>query len=252
MVINKDKHPEEYGYRSRGYSAKLRTAELNSLAREWFDTPDSTLRERLIVGSQGLVGFVQSQYRLPPHLQRRDLIGEGYVGVIKALDSYEGRGSFTSYAIKLAKFEMSAYRRRNFKIVRPSDKAIKEVLREQYAGLESDDAFLEKARRTMYSEVLNYNSKMDLRISKEESRAEDLESVRKIRFMVRNAIENANLDKHELRFVEARYFSKGEKVTLETLGKEFSKSKERVRQIGLIALRKIEHQLRKNSEELEL
>jgi RNA polymerase sigma factor (sigma-70 family) len=97
------KHPEEYGYRFNQCETPIRNGQENDkLAREWCESRDPAIRERLIICNRRLVGFISSQYKLPPNIEKRDVIGESFVGLIRAIDKYDsGRGSFVPWALRI-------------------------------------------------------------------------------------------------------------------------------------------------------
>ena len=252
MISDTNKHPEEYGYRFVGCAPVLKKAEeANALARRYFETQDPTIRDELIVRGRSFVGFIQSKYAIPPHLQRRDLIGEGYVGFIEAIDSYKGRGSFVSWAMRFIRTKMSNFRRRNFKLIRPLDIGAKEVFAQRYAGIETHDSLLDRTREVIALEFLPYETAEDTRSIECVNSSEDAERRRKIIQIVREAVAGAELSGRERQIIESRFPSiDKEKLTLEQLGRQIGIHKERVRQVQEKALDKIGDLLRPYGDDL--
>ena len=246
MVGDTNKHPEEYGYRFVGCAPVLKKAEeTNALARRYFETRDPVIRGELIVRGRGLVGFVQSEYTIPPHLQRSDLIGEGYIGFIKAVDSYNGSSSFVSWAIQKVRSAMSNYRRRNFKLIRPSDQGAKEVFAQRHAGIETSDPLLDRTREVLSLEFLPYEESNHGRTADQGGLLEDDERRRKIIEIVREGVINAELTERERQIIESRFPPiDEEKPTLAQLGRQMGLSTERVRQLQNKAFEKIGDLLR--------
>ncbi|MBC7632540.1 FliA/WhiG family RNA polymerase sigma factor [Aeromicrobium sp.] len=77
---------------------------IERLWRNYKDTGDPEARERLIVQYAPLVKYVAGRVRsrLPPHVDQADLVSDGIIGLMDAIDKFEpARGlQFQTYAVR--------------------------------------------------------------------------------------------------------------------------------------------------------
>jgi RNA polymerase sigma-B factor len=90
-----------------GYSSDPET---ERLLREFLDTRDPSLRERLVLMHERMVRYLASRFdsRLVP---QEDLVQVGYIGLIAALDRFDPKrgGNFMTYAIPTIVGEIKRY-----------------------------------------------------------------------------------------------------------------------------------------------
>lgn len=221
------KKPEEYGYRFRNCPPALkRKEENNELARRWYETKDPALREELIVRNRSFIGFIQSRYQVPLHLQRRDLIGEAFIGLIEAVDRYDG-GNFVSYVSKNVRGKILNYLSANWDVIRIPSPVKKEVFE-----LEREDSPLKYKTHKRAKMVLEAKERriplkrLEICQRDETNRRQDIQDML---HLIDEEVDS--FDERERIVYEQCFMTRSNPATLKEIAEMIGVSGERVRQI---------------------
>src|SRR5437667_10505354 len=74
---------------------------VQALLREYAETRDPALRERLVAAHDRMVRYLASRFGLGAGTTAEDLVQVGYIGLLSAIDRYDPstRVSFATYAV---------------------------------------------------------------------------------------------------------------------------------------------------------
>lgn len=208
----------------------------------------------------GVVAIARRYVR--PQLRLEDLVQEGYVGLLAALDGFDPeRGvTFWTYAHYWVAYRVQRHAFENRRIVRPPRTRVSRRIRgsirrvraelEEALGRAPDRAELASAMGVDESELASHEASAGGDVHLEQRQDPDLpsptanpeelsaglEAHRHRSRALRKALES--LDDREATIVERRFFdADGESYA--SLGREFGVSRERVRQLSVRALGKI-------------
>ncbi|HWF34918.1 MAG TPA: sigma-70 family RNA polymerase sigma factor [Solirubrobacteraceae bacterium] len=226
-------------------------------------------RERLVEHYEPLIATVARIYRGAPGIERRELMQEGVVGLLRALDGYDlERGiAFWPYASWWVRRSMQRLVAQLAHPIVLSDRALRELARirqarDRYAQRDGHDPTseelalevgipTERLRSLLAAHVAAYGLDESLTGGRDQgttiaelvadpSAEEGYEAV-----VLRVATAGlpgllGHLDERECRIVAARYGVDGEPRELREIGTELALTAERVRQIHRIALAKLQ------------
>ncbi len=232
-----EKSPEEYGYRFVKCEPPIRTGkESNALAQRWLETQDPALKERLVIGNRRFVGALSARFTCFPPIMRRDLIGEGYVGLVKAINNYDEGGSFSSYAFKHIFGGMMGYLAANRRLINIPYQFIKEARETGKSAEEIEDLVLKQAKKTDEAQYFLIDEVKHTLRAPQDSEGERREQLD----FLREAFSVLSLNKNERFVIQTRYLQNRHEVpTFRQLGKAMRLTGGRVQQIHARALRKI-------------
>jgi RNA polymerase sigma factor (sigma-70 family) len=225
-------------------------------------------RDQLIQAFMPLIGSVARTYRNAPRIDRSELMQEGVVGLLRALERYDAtQGTpFWAYASFWVRQSMQQLVSELAGPVVLSDRALRQLARikqarQTYAqahGQEPDTAELaahaglpkEQVERLLAAHSNaraleepargDDGSAITLRDLLADPRAEDaFENVPRRLAVAQLPAMLAQLNERERKIVHARFGLDGEERTLRELADELGVSAERVRQIEEVALRKL-------------
>lgn len=243
---SKKKHPSEYGPRFILQPPRIKNkAEMIRLADEWYDTRDQKIRDRLIIGSRGVVGAIQSEFSPKPPLQRRDLIGEGFIGIIYAVDHYEKGGNFVNYAFESVRTSIiNCFRNSNqIKIGGGIYRDARDFSEEEIEKIFTSSKVARECRLNAKKAISAQFEQLELTlhdVKTESPTSPVFEDTEKMDLAL-EAI--ASLDSRSKRIIEGRFL---EGKTLKAIGKEFCLCKETIRRNESEALQKIRSYIEKH------